>query len=41
MLDSGSVVKKLLAVVAAVGALVVVKRKKSQGSAEVWRQATK
>jgi hypothetical protein len=34
-------VKKLLAVVAAVGALVAVKRKRGQESTDVWRQATK
>jgi hypothetical protein len=40
-LDSGSAVKKLLAVVAAVGALIAVKRRKGHESTDVWRQATK
>ena len=33
--------KKVLALAAAIGAFVVVKRKKGQDNADVWKQATR
>jgi hypothetical protein len=33
--------KKLLALAAAVGALVLVRRRKGSGSSDVWRDATR
>jgi predicted secreted protein len=37
----GGTVKKLLALLAALGAVAALKRKKGQQSTDVWRQATK